>query len=304
MDIKRLKSFVAVARHQNFSSAAQELHTVQPAISRHVSALEEELGVPLFQRNSRHVEITRAGQQLLVDAERIIHLSQTAKSNALEAHKGTIGELRIGYLSSACLTFMPLLVQKFRQKCPNVRIHLIEMTVSEQLEAFERKQIDVGFSRPMPETLAMEFSYENIYEDKLVAVLNEHHAMANQPSLSITDLKNESFILFNREQAVGLFDEIIHLCKQADFSPRISSQPLLMQTLLTEVAAGLGIAIAPYCIRKQFSEGCSFVSIRETQKPIFTQLHYQHRANDPIVATFVDVCLAAKSTIAGQMQKA
>ncbi|WP_310734274.1 LysR family transcriptional regulator [Shewanella sp. SG44-2] len=111
MDIKTLKSFISVASHQSFSAAARDLNTVQPAISRHIAMLEEELGVLLFTRNSREVLITTAGQQLLNDAKQILALASKAKSQVKRAYDGQIGELNIAHLSSACLTFMADLVR-------------------------------------------------------------------------------------------------------------------------------------------------------------------------------------------------
>ena len=275
MDIKTLKSFVSVATHQSFSTAAKELNTVQPAISRHISMLETELGVRLFIRSSRNVIITQAGEQLLKDAQQILSLTTKAKKQVIQAHKGHIGHLNIGYLSSACLSFIPMLVRRYTAVFPNVQVSLVEMTASEQLDAFQEKRIDIGFSRPLPALIRNDFICHDIYTDKLVVIVGEHHPLASESKVDLMDLIGSKFILFNREEAIGLFDDTITLCKQAGFSPAIISQPRNMQTLLTEVAAGLGIAIAPYCTRKLHHEGCHFLAINNVHKTLSTQLHYK-----------------------------
>jgi len=301
MDIKTLKSFMAVAKHQSFSEAARELYTVQPAISRQISSLETELGVILFNRTSREVTITPAGEQLLKDSAVILALAEQAKIQVKRAHDGQIGTLNIAHLSSACLTFMTTLVRSYKEKFPHVHVSLFEMTVTEQIEAFNNDRIDIGFSRPLPSAIADDFISHNIYIDKLVAIVNQSHALADRQTIDLVQLKDEKFVIFNRDEALGLFDETITLCKQAGFSPNIISQPKHMQTLVTEVAAGLGVAIAPYCVRKLYSDGCHFMALNyvSTQTPVHIQ--YKQNNNSATVAAFVAVALSATDDIQQSM---
>tara|TARA_R110000751_G_C13794926_1_gene482900 strand:- start:19801 stop:20712 length:912 start_codon:yes stop_codon:yes gene_type:complete len=297
VDIKVLKSFITVAKHKSFSEAARELHTVQPAISRHISALELELGVVLFNRNSRDVAITQAGEQLLKDASAILALTEQAKTQARRAHDGKVGRLNIAHLSAACLSFMASLVRTYKSQFPQVHVSLFEMTVTEQIEALKNDKIDIGFSRQLPNAIADEFISHDIYIDKLVAIVNQSHKFADKQSINLAQLKKEPFIIFNRNEALGLFDETIILCKQAGFSPNIISQPKHMQTLVTEVAAGLGVAIAPYCVSKLYSEGCHFVALDNVSTQIPLQIQYKQTSNNARVDTFVDIALKAKSAI-------
>ncbi|MBH0056342.1 LysR family transcriptional regulator [Pseudoalteromonas sp. SWXJZ94C] len=301
MDIKTLKSFVNVAKHQSFSEAAKELHTVQPAISRHIAQLENELDVVLFIRNSRDVAITQAGEQLLKDANAILALAAKAKTQVKRAHNGQVGTLNIAHLSSACLTFMATLVRKYKQQYPHVHVTLFEMTATEQINAFKNELIDIGFSRPLPESISDEFIKHDIYIDKLVAVLNKDHNESDKLSIDLNDLKNDKFVIFDRDEAVGLFDETIMLCKSAGFSPNIISHPRHMQTLVTEVAAGLGISIAPHCVRKLYSEGCVFVAIKNATKKIPVEVQYKQSNLNATVHAFVDIALAAKPEIQRSM---
>ncbi|AFJ01923.1 Transcriptional Regulator, LysR family protein [Methylophaga frappieri] len=303
MDLKMLRSFISVANHQNFSAAARELHTVQPAISRHIAQLESSLGVSLFVRNSREVMITPAGEQLLQDAQHILKLIEMASSNVKRAHHGEIGTLKIAHMPSACLPFMATLVSTYRKVFPDVHVSLFEMTVSEQLSAFEQDSIDIGFSRPMPSSLVDSFVSHDIYIDQLVVVVNENHPLAAYKMVRLEQLQKEPFILFNRDEAVGLFDDIILLCRESGFSPNIISQPRHMQTLLTEVAAGLGVAIGPQCITKQHTQGCHFLTISEVDKAIPLQLHYKRSNHSAIVKPFIDNTLKLKPDIETSMNR-
>ena len=301
MDIKILKSFITVAKHKSFSEAARELHTVQPAISRHISALEVELGVILFNRNSRDVAITQAGEQLLKDATAILALTEQAKTQAKRAQNGKVGTLNIAHLSSACLSFMATLIRTYKSQFPKVHVTLFEMTATEQIEALNNDQIDIAFSRPLPSSIADEFISHNIYIDKLVAIVNQTHVLAGKQSTNLAQLKTEQFIIFNRDEALGLFDETIILCKQAGFSPNIISQPRHMQTLVTEVAAGLGVAIAPYCVSKLYSEGCHFITLDDVSTQIPLQIQYKQNNHSATVNAFANIALNTKDEIQRSM---
>ncbi|MDO6636053.1 LysR family transcriptional regulator [Pseudoalteromonas carrageenovora] len=301
MDIKTLKSFVSVAKYQSFSEAAKELHTVQPAISRHIAQLESELDVVLFLRNSRDVAITEAGEQLLKDANAIVELTQQAKTKVKRAQNGQIGSLTIAHLSSACLSFMASLVRSYKEKYPQVHVTLIEMTATEQIEALKNERIDIAFSRALPSSIADEFLSHCIYIDSLVAIVNQNHFLASSKSIDLERLKDEQFIIFNREEALGLFDETILQCKKAQFSPNIISQPRHMQTLVTEVAAGLGVAIAPYCVRKLYSEGCHFIALNNVTTQIPVEIQFKKAATNAAVNAFVDIALIAREQIQKSM---
>lgn len=297
MDIKILKSFITVAKHKSFSEAARELHTVQPAISRHISALETELEVRLFNRNSRDVLITQAGEQLLKDAKVILTLTEQAKVQVKRADNGQLGTLNIAHLSSACLTFMATLVRTYKTLFPQVHVTLFEMTATEQIEALKNEQIDIAFSRPLPNAIVDDFICHSIYIDKLVAIVNQNHVFSIKKKIDLMEFKNEKFIIFNRDEALGLFDETITLCKRSGFSPNIISQPRHMQTLVTEVAAGLGVAIAPYCIRKLYSEGCHFIALENINTHIPLEIQYKHTNKSATVNAFVNIVLDAKLDI-------
>ncbi|MGO2443854.1 MAG: LysR family substrate-binding domain-containing protein, partial [Psychrobacter sp.] len=168
-------------------------------------------------------------------------------------------------------------------------------------EAFNNDRIDIGFSRPLPSAIADDFISHNIYIDKLVAIVNQSHALADRQTIDLVQLKDEKFVIFNRDEALGLFDETITLCKQAGFSPNIISQPKHMQTLVTEVAAGLGVAIAPYCVRKLYSDGCHFIALNHVSTQVPVHIQHKQNNNSATVAAFVAVALSATDDIQQSM---
>ncbi|MGB5446567.1 MAG: LysR substrate-binding domain-containing protein [Psychromonas sp.] len=303
MELKTLKSFVAVATLKSFSAAAKELYTVQPAISRHISTLEEELGVKLFFRNSREVSITTAGERLLNEAVELLQRVELAKEQVVKTYQGEIGSLTIAYMGGATLSFIPGLVRHYSSLYPNVDINLIEMTASEQIEAFQQNKIDLGFSRPMPKLITNEYQATEIYIDTLTAILPDHHPLADETTIELSELQDETFVLFARSEAVGIFDAIISLCQQAKFSPFIKNQPKQMQTLLTQVAAGIGVSIAPSSIRKLTCAGCRFVAIRGVSADIPLLLHHQKNRLSPSAEAFTKIVIETIPAIQESMTK-
>lgn len=303
MEIKTLKSFITVASLKNFSAAARKLNTVQPAISRQISDLEEELGVRLFWRNTREVKITAAGQSLLHDAQEILSLELWAKEQARLAAKGKIGRLRIGYVGPACFCFIPLLVQEYSRLYPEVQIQLREMSRRQQLAAFKAGQLDVGFSGPLATTERKDFSVQRLYVDTLIAIIPETHPLANAKSLRLHELKQDPFVMLKRSESVGMFDLIISSCQQENFVPIIFSQPENMQTVLTEVASGLGVSVLPRYVQKMYTKGCVFIPILSQKPSVPTELHYPSYATRPTVDAFVKLTIKAKKYIQRQMLK-
>jgi DNA-binding transcriptional LysR family regulator len=302
MEIKTLKSFVAVATFSNFSAAARELNTVQPAISRHIADLESELGTRLFWRNTREVRLTAAGENLLQNAKAILADEVAAREQAQRAAKGLTGQLRIGYLGPACFTFIPTLVHTYKEFYPEVEISLRDMTVRQQLDTFDAEQLDIGFSRALPESHQKNLAAEDVYQDTLTAVVSASHPLAGANALRLKQLATDPFILYSRHEAPGLFDQIIGTFQQEKVIPTISSQPIKMQVLLTEVAAGLGVSVIPRCIRNMYTAGCSFVPILGQKPSIATQLHFRSQAPAPTVEAFVKIALKNRAQIREQME--
>lgn len=303
MELKLLRSFVAVARFKSFSSAARELNTVQPAISRHISDLERELNVSLFWRNTREVNITSAGEVLLQEALEIIAHEERARALVKLAAAGKVGRLRIGYLGPACYRFLPDLVREYSQSYPDVLLSLHEFTAQQQIDAFEKGQLDIGFSRPMPRTERENYDTHAVYLDQYAAFLPKDHRLVHRKSIALSELENERFVLFTRQGAPGLFNQIINGCRNAGFDPNVSSEPPTMQTVLTEVASGLGISIAPQCIMGLATNECESVVIKDFADKLPLEIQFKRQQQPPAIESFVQLAMEKAETIQSIMAK-
>ncbi|MGQ7845129.1 LysR family transcriptional regulator [Granulosicoccus sp. 3-233] len=301
MEIRVLKTFVAVARLQGFSAAARALNTVQPAVSRQISDLEAELGVSLFRRSTREVHITAAGDMLLKEAEQIIAHEERARQQVQRAGQGQIGRLRVGFLGSACQSFLPRLILRYSEAFPEVQVSLLEMRAFEQTQALSEGRLDISLSRGLSPSAPDSITSLDLYTDQLMAFVPLNHALASRASISLDELADERFVLYNRSGSATLFDQTISACHKAGFSPEIIQQANTMQAVLTSVASCLGVAIAPACIRKLDMTGCGSLRLQDRTVSIPFQMHFQSPGTEATTSAFIDLVKAARKQIRQEM---
>ncbi|MCQ1057673.1 LysR family transcriptional regulator [Photobacterium sp. DNB23_23_1] len=290
MDIKTLRTFITVAKLKNFSAAARELHTVQPTVSRHVSELENELGVKLFQRTTHQVELTLAGEMLLPEALNIIANDQRVKTMLGQTTEQGECQINIGYLATACSFFLPTLLSRFTAANPNTQTNLFEMAADEQYQALTENKIDIAFSRRQPKLDGKQFMVETIYSDRLMAILPLNHPFAERHELSLSELRNERFILFQPHEWIEMYEHILLLCQESGFSPKVASHPDNMRHLVTSVSSGLGISIAPRCIKFIAQDNCVCIPITEVNLVLPLYMYYKRQGVAPQLSELVKAC--------------
>ncbi|WP_424933530.1 LysR substrate-binding domain-containing protein [Amaricoccus macauensis] len=304
MEMRTLKTFVTVADLKGFSAAARALNTVQPAVSRQISDLEEELGVSLFWRSTREVRITAAGETLLREATEILAREERARHLVRQTGKGHLGQLRIGFLSSAVQAFLPGLIREFTRRFPRVRVSLSEMTAAEQFEALEAGRIDIALSRPLPPMASNHLESVGLYTDRLVAFLPEGHALLSEPGFALSALSADPFVLFQREGAPGLFDQVVSACLRAGFSPETVAHPNSMQAVLTAVGSGLGVTLAPACIGHLNTAGCVSRAVTDVTETIPLQFHFRGDRTEAVTRAFVALLEERRGCIRKAMELA
>ena len=249
MDLKQLKSFIAVANTLNFGRAARQLHLSQSALSIQIQNLESHLGVPLLTRNRRSVHLTPAGESVLADSEQLLQQIAAIELRAAKIGSGESGHLRIGFVASATAQLIPSIVVAFRKAHPGVSFDLRNMPTVYQIEALKNGTIDAGFVR-LP--LAVEgLAIELIHRESFVIVLPKSHPLASDKSLTVRKLAKEPFIAYGRKWAPAFYDHWVGLCRKAGFTPDVVQETAEMETALVLVAAGLGVAILPERITKR-----------------------------------------------------
>jgi DNA-binding transcriptional LysR family regulator len=297
MEISWIRSFTSIVDEGGFSAAARKLHIAQPALTRQIQQLEENVGTPLLWRTTRSVKPTAAGSVFLKQARDILDQLDSARIDSQRAALGEVGQLRIGYFAAGSAPFLPQIVRAYRGQYPAVRIELIEMNPARQITALESERIDMAFNRPLPASARNWLHQETVYEDHLMVALPDQHRLTRKKNLSLRDLKDESFVFFSREEAPEMIDGLTAHCRRAGFSPRIVEEIALMSTLLCHVACGVGITIIPSCVRHLGQSGVHFRSLLPALPPLPLQMVYPKDRTLPTVLGFRDLIHKQKSVI-------
>jgi DNA-binding transcriptional LysR family regulator len=285
MELRHLRYFVAVATELNFSRAAEGLWIAQPALSKQIADLEREIGTPLLHRTKRVVRLTAAGEVFLDHARAILAASEQAKEDALRASRGETGRLSIGFFAAPMMYLLPELIRQFREASPEVAIHMREMTPDQQLVALESGEIDLAFTRPLPEGHP-QIETKTLFSEPFFAVVPASHALGSRSRVHLANLSREPFVLLDRPAAPGLYDHVVAACLACDYSPRIVQTADLMATVLTLVAAGQGISIVPDGVRNLRREQVVFLPLSPAIKPIPLVMAWRKSALSPPVTAF------------------
>jgi DNA-binding transcriptional LysR family regulator len=243
MELRDLRSFVAVAQQRNFSRAAEQLHVSQPALSEQIRKLEDELGAPLFERTSRGAVLTGAGEAFLPQARSVLAQADVAAETVRMVADGVAGTLTLGFIDSAALGILPPLIRRFTARYPAVKLRLRELGTRRQLEAVEAGEIDVGIVRGPVWKPAL--AGRRIASESLLLALPAQHRLAGETAVRLGDLREEGFITYPADRGAGLYEETLRLCHEAGFEPTIVQEANEIYTIIGMVAAGLGVAIVP-----------------------------------------------------------
>jgi len=288
MELRHLRYFVTLAEELHFGRAAERLHIAQPPLSQQIRQLETELGFQLFYRTKRTVQLTEAGQGFLKDVAQILKQLEQAIQSGRQANRGEVGQLVVGFVGSAAYNILPTILRTFRTTVPAVSLELHELTTDQQLEWLRAGRLDVGFLRP-PLEEDSRFCLEVILQEPLMAALPDTHPLSQNPAISLNLIADEPFILFPRPLAPGLYDQIISLCQQAGFSPHVVQEAIQMQTIVSLVAAELGVAIVPASLRHLQRTGVVYKTLQEPTPTAEIAMIWRCDQRSPTLQRFVAV---------------
>ena len=263
IELRHLRYFAAVAEELHFGRAAQRLHIAQPPLSQQIRKLEEMLGYPLFTRTSRSVRLTAAGTVFLESTRRTLRNVQRDIDEARSIGRGEVGSLHVGFVGSAMLTALPGVFRTYREAYPRVRLHLHESFTSRVIEGLENGTLDTGILRDGDQVEGLQVT--TILSERFVAVLPANHARAKQKSISPAALRDEPFVYYPRSAGARAFEKPLTIFEAYGFRPQIVQEASHWLTLLRLVGAGLGVAVAPECVRRIASPEVVCLTLRDTK---------------------------------------
>jgi len=268
VELRQLRYFVAIAEQGGFSRAAEQLHVSQPPLSTQIKDLEEEIGARLFNRSNRGVSLTRAGQVFYDEARAILTRLQGARAKTLQADRGDVGLLSVGFVSIADYGILPPALKSFRAQFPLVEVQLHELTTDAQIRELRGSRLDLGLGlAPVAEP---DITFRSILREELILAAPSDHPAAKMQRLDLRTLAKTSFIVPPRDIAPGLYDLTISRCRTAGFAPGIVQNARQMQTVIGLVSCGMGVALVPASVRNLKRAGVAYRPLRG--KPALIEL--------------------------------
>ena len=262
MELRHLRSFVAVAQTQNFTRAAEMLHMSQPPLSRQIQQIEEEIGAQLFERGSRPVKLTEAGRFFLTHALRLLeHADDLPKLTRRVAQIES--RLVIGFVASTLYGELPAVVRSLRRESPQTVVSLLEMSTIDQCHALRTGAIDVGFGRIRLDDASVR--REVLREERLLVALPDYHELCVRPEpLSMVELARECLIVYPRRPRPSYADQVLSAFKDRGLTPSEIHEVQELQTALGLIAAGVGIALVPASVQRLRRDEVVYRQLDET----------------------------------------
>ena len=244
------RQFAAVAQELHFGRAALRLHMTQPPLTQAIAGLERTLGLQLFDRTKRRVQLTPAGAALLPQVLDLLDRAQALPAQARAAAAGEVGRLRLAFVSTAGFGLLPQWVRGFRAQWPGVRLELIEATGDVQLQALARGDIDAGLLLHTPGQAPPSLQSLCVAQEPLVLAMPDRHPLAQLPVLHLQDVLPEPLVIFPRSILPSLHDAIFALYHGAGREPVVAQEAIQMQTIVNLVSADLGLAWVPASVQQ------------------------------------------------------
>lgn len=296
MELRQLRSFVTVAEEMNVGRAAVRLHLTQPSLSRQIAALERDLGVELFARVKRRFVLTAAGETFLAEARDLLRRSDEAVRAAQRTQRGELGTLRLRFVQSATFEVLPRLLGAFRLAYPEVVLDLEAWTTLRQTEALRDGRIDVGLMRPSAPVggsavvqLAPTLTSRVVAEDPVVVTLPARHRLARRKRLRLADLADEPFVFYTRSSGPVVYDTIVGFCRAAGFTPRIEQEAADVQTIVSLVAAGLGVSLLIGPTPPSNPDAVVYRELSDDLPPWRLSVAWSPDNRSPVLARFLEI---------------
>jgi DNA-binding transcriptional LysR family regulator len=305
-DLRQLRYFVAVAEERHFGRAAARLSMTQPPLSQAIRALEEALGVELFARTKRSVELTAVGADLLPEVRKLLASADGLRPLAQSLARGEAGVLSLAFVSTADYGLLPSLLRDFGARFSRVRLQLSEATSDVQIDELAAGRIDAGLViPPLPPRYAAQFSYLPVAREPLVIAMSNQAASHagcgsergrladwDDEPVSLHALADAPLVIFPRRLAPGFYDLIMDCYGAAKLTPRIGQEAIQMQTIVSLVSAGMGVALVPQSLRNLRRTGVVYRPLVEVAPVVETGLVWRTAEVSPVLAGFIDIVRA------------
>ena len=285
MELRQIKSFLSIAETLHFGRSAELINLSQPALTLHIQALEEEVGVKLLERNRRQTKVTAAGLAFREHAIAAVAQVEQAVRRARLAANGKVGLLRVGFIETAGNEIMPNLIRHFGDSNPEVEFSLHNILTLSQIQMLAAGSLDVGFLR-LPIGEHSELEVVPIHREPFVFVVPASHRLADKKRVHIREVAAEEFVMYERTAAPDCHDLFFGMMRDAGVVPTVRQTAGQEPTLISLVASGMGISVLPASAVKHSCAAVAACEIADVIPMSEIGLAVSKRNRRPIVETF------------------
>lgn len=265
MEFRHLRYFIALAEELHFGRAAERLGLTQPPLSVAIQQLEASVGARLFDRDSRGVRLTPAGEAFRGSASALLARAEEACAQARDVQAGEVGRLRLGFVGSTLFHGLSAWLLAFQAARPKVEVIVVELNSQDQIDALLGEELDLGLVHTdrLPPTLAS----QPLYSEPFFACLPAGHALAALDAIPLAALSDQPFILFSRKGSPDYHARIVEICRQHGFYPRLQHEGRHWLSVVSLVSQGLGVSIVPAAFQQAGIQGAVFRPLAESIEP-------------------------------------
>ncbi|MFC9225287.1 LysR substrate-binding domain-containing protein [Streptomyces hygroscopicus] len=293
MELRQVRSFLALAEECHFGRAAARLHIAQPALSQQIKQLERELGTTLFHRSTRQVELTEAGRHLTGYARALMAEAERARAHMAELATGRAGRVSVGFIGTATYDVLPHVARTVRARLPNIALDLRgELLTPDLVDGLRTGAYDLAvFRSGITGTEGLHLT--PLRSERLVAVLPAGHPLASGRHVALGDLAGEPFVIHPAQPRSAMYDRVLSACDRAGFRPSSLVEVGETATLVVFVAAGHGVALVPQSVQSLRLDGVTYMPLAEAES-VDLVLARRERRNSPAteqVASVIEECV-------------
>src|SRR3989442_3364078 len=293
MELRHLRYFIGVAQEEDVSRAALKLHVSQPALSRQIRDLEEELGFQLLERSAKSVRLTEAGRAFLNEARAVLQRAEDAVKAARAIATGGRGELHVGYAPSLTARILPPTLRAFQAELPNVRVKLHDYSTEEMLAGLREGKLQIAFVVRLTPALLRGLRFEELARDLICLAVAPKHPLAARRTVTLAEIAREPLITYSRKDYPDANENLAAMFAAIKSKPRIAEEHDSVSSLIAAVEAGNGVAIAPQSLTCTAGPRLKLIPLSPAPEPLVIGAAWSKAGLTPAAEQFLK---AAKQT--------
>jgi DNA-binding transcriptional LysR family regulator len=287
MELRHLRYVVAVAESLNFREASRKLHVSQPSLSVQIQQLEDEVGIRLFHRSKRHVEITRGGEVFLTTAREVLSMLDRSSSAARQAQQGEVGTIRIGFVPNASFAIVPRLLEEIKKQLPLVDVELKEWPEATQILELQSGALDMGITQreKVPDSLESML----LLRERLLLALPKHHQAAQKKAVNFDDVRDDLLLIPRKDLFPTLHQMIVRIFVAGGVALNTTQATEHLQTAIALVVANVGFAFVPESADILWPQEVIFRPLDAVVPKVETVALWLRGSADPLVRRILEI---------------